>query len=358
MIFSERVRKMVEEGSAYPLATESEEEEEGAIKMCSNENPLGPSPKAVEAIELELDRVGRYPESLPIELKRAIGDYLGVDPLQVCVGNGSDEIMDLVCKATMDPGDRGLVPMPSFSWYELVYRVNAMRPKFIELEDFQWDSELLVEGMEDVEAAFIGRPNNPTGNSIREEGLRDLLETGKVVIVDEAYGEFAGYSVVDWVEEYENLLVLRTFSKLFGLAGIRVGYGIANEDLIEGLERVRPPFSVNRLAQKAAVAALKDREFMKKSKEMVLEGRDYLHEELVNLDFEVLPSDANFIMASPRPLGLNAQDICDYLSENGIIIRDLSGFRGAGPDWVRITVGTTEQNKRLIKTLKEYIEKG
>lgn len=353
-MISDRVREMVEEGAAYPLARSAKDEE--LVKLCSNENPYGPSPKAVEAIREELEELGRYPESFPIELKEAIGDRLGVSSSQVCVGNGSDEIMDLACKAFMNPGEGALIPIPSFSWYELTCRINAMEPKFVELQDFRWSSDDLVDEMGDASLTFIGRPNNPTGNSIEEEGLKELLDTGKTVVVDEAYADFSDYSVVSWIEDYDNLVVLRTFSKLFGLGGLRIGYGLGNAELVMALERVRPPFSVNHLAQTAAIAALEDEEFLEESREAILEGRDYLEEELENLGFEVLPSDANFLMASPRPLGWDAAEICDYLAEEGILIRNLSGFRGVGPDWVRITVGRPEDNELLIEALRKRIE--
>lgn len=355
-MISERVRKMIEEGVAYPLAASLEKDEEEPLKLCSNENPLGSSPKAVEVIKRKADEIVEYPESSALGLKRAISDYMRVNSSQICVGNGSDEVMDLVCKAFMDPGDKALIPIPTFSQYELACRVNATEPQFVELEDFQWNSKPLVEAMDDARVAFIGRPNNPTGNSIEDEGLRELLETGKMIIVDEAYGEFSDYSAVDWVSDYDNLLVLRTFSKIFGLAGLRVGYGVGNVEVIMALERIRPPFSVNRLAQEAGIAALEDDDFLEKSRDMVLEGRDYLYRELNDLGFEVLPSDSNFLMTTPKPRGLEISELCEYLSKEGILIRNLSGFRGAGDEWVRITVGTPEQNKRLIKTLRECME--
>lgn len=354
-MISERVRKMIEAGAAYPLAASPEEDRGEITKLCSNENPLGPSPKAVEAIKEGADEIGEYPESSSWRLKEAIGEYLGVNPSQVCVGNGSDEVMDLSCKAIMDPDDRALIPIPTFSQYELACRVNAIEPKFTELKNYQWNSEILIEEIGDARATFLGRPNNPTGNSISEEGLKNLLETGKMIIVDEAYGEFSETSVVDWIQDYDNLIVLRTFSKSFGLAGIRVGYGLSNSEIIKALERVRPPFSVNRLAQKAAIAALDDSEFLERTKEIVLEGREYLYRELRGLGLKVLPSEANFLMASPAPIGMEALEVCNYLNEKGILIRNLSGFRGASPEWFRITVGTSKQNKRLIDTLKKCI---
>ncbi len=356
-MISKRVREMMETGTTYPLAEYSEEEGD-LIKLCSNENPLGPSPKALKAVKEEAERIGEYPESASVELKEAIGDYIDVNPVEICVGNGSDEVLDLICKAFMDSGDKALVPIPTFSQYELVCRINSVEPKFLELEKFQWKAGKLIENMNDVKAAFIGRPNNPTGNGLDEKGLEELLETGKAIIVDEAYVEFEGDSVVSWVKNYDNLVVLRTFSKIFGLAGLRVGYGIANPELVMALETVRPPFSVNRLAQKAAFAALKDKDFLQESKEMILKGREYLARELENLGFKVLPSNANFLMVSPEPIELTATKLYDYLSENGIVIRNLSGFRGIEGEWIRITVGKPDQNKYLIKTLKELKEKG
>lgn len=354
-MISDRVQRMIEAGISYPLAKSSEEKKDEQEKLCSNENPLGASPKAVEVIKEHAGDIGEYPESHAIRLKEAIGEYIGVSPTQVCVGNGSDEIMDLICKATMDPGDKALIPIPTFSQYELASRINAVKPKFVELEDFRWDPDRLIEEMNDVKAAFIGRPNNPTGNSIDEAGLRKLIGTGKVIIVDEAYGEFSDYSVVDWTNDYDNLIVLRTFSKIFGLAGLRVGYGVANNELTMALERVRAPFSVNRLAQRAAIEALKDKEFIEKSKKIVREGRDYLKRNLEDLGFEVRPTDANFLMVGLSQLNLKAPEVRNYLSQEGFLIRDLSDFRGAGPEWIRITVGKPGQNKRLISSLREFL---
>lgn len=355
-MISKRVREMIEDGASYPLASSSDEEEIEFTKLCSNENPYGPSPKAIETIKSESENVGEYPESSSRELKEAISDYIGTSPVQICVGNGSDEIMDLACKSTMDPGDSALIPIPTFSQYALCCRANAMSVNYVELEDYRWNTQDLIEGMKNSKVVFIGRPNNPTGNSIDEEGLKELLDVGKMVIVDEAYVEFADYTVVDWVQDYDNLLVLRTFSKMFGLAGLRVGYGVCNSELATALERVRPPFSVNRLAQNAAVAALEDEEFLKKTRKAILDGREYLSDELEKLGFEVLSSDANFLMASPSPLGMDASDVCNYLSRKGILIRNLSGFKGVGSEWVRITVGKPDQNESLINALKSVVE--
>lgn len=354
-MLSRRVRELLEEQVEYPFSRSVREVKVGEIiKLSSNESPLGPSPKAVEAIKRESERVNLYPDPKAEKLKEAISGYLGVGEECIGIGNGSDELVDLICKAFMDPGDEVLIPLPTFSEYELACRINGGRPRFIELSDFKWDGKVLAKALRGARLAFIGRPNNPTGNGISEEGLEELLATGKLVVVDEAYAEFADYSTVDKIEKCDNLLVLRTFSKVFGLAGLRVGYILGRSELIQALDRVRAPFSVNSLALAAAVAALDDGEFLREVKNVVKNGREYLQRELPKLGLRVLPSDANFIMGNVGGLGTDAPTLCDFLAQQGILIRDLSGFRGAGSSWVRISVGTPEQNKRLVSMIKMY----
>jgi histidinol-phosphate aminotransferase len=354
-MLSKSVRELLEEQVEYPFARSVRgAKAREVIKLSSNENPLGSSPKAVEAIKRGSRRVNVYPDPKAEELKRAISGYLDVGEECIAIGNGSDELVDLICKAFMDPGDEVLIPLPTFSEYELACRINGGRPKFVELSDFKWDGKVLAKSLTKARLAFIGRPNNPTGNSISEGGLEELLATGKLVVVDEAYGEFAGYSTVGKIKKRDNLLVLRTFSKAFGLAGLRVGYVLGTPKLIQALERIRAPFSVNSLAQVAAVAALGDEKFLRRVKNVVKNGREYLQRELPKFGLRVLPSDANFIMANVGGLGTDAPSFCDFLARQGILIRDLSGFRGAGSNWVRITVGTPKQNKRLVSMIKRY----
>lgn len=354
-MLSRRVRQLSEEQVEYPFARSVREVKAGEIiKLSSNENPLGPPPKAVEAIRRMSRQVNVYPDPKAEKLRIAIGRYLDIDRECITVGNGSDELVDLVCKAFMDPDDEVLIPLPTFSEYELACRINGGRPRFVELSDFKWDAGVLARELRRARLAFIGRPNNPTGNSISEDGLEKLLATRKLVVVDEAYIEFADYSTVDKIEEYDNLLILRTFSKAFGLAGLRIGYGLGPQELIRALDRVRPPFSVSTLAQEAAVAALDDKPFLRRVKNVVKDGRRYLQRELPKLGLRVIPSDANFVMANVSGLGTDAPTFCDFLARRGILIRDLSRFRGAGRDWVRISVGTPKQNKRLMSMIRMY----
>jgi len=353
-MLSKRVSEMLKSRIKYPLARRYGAELAGAINLASNESPFGPSPKAIEAIKSEASRVGMYPNPQGEELKRATAGYIGVDFECVALGNGSDELVDLACKAFMDPGEKVLIPLPAFSIYELACRINGGLTEFLELPDLEWRAADLIRAMKDVRLAFIGRPNNPTGNGIDIEGLRELLDVGKLVVVDEAYVEFAGYSVAKEVKKRQNLLVLRTFSKAFGLAGLRVGYAIGSPELTEALEQVRAPFSVNSLAQAAAIAALRDRRYLRKVIAMIRKGRTYLRRELSRLGMRVLPSDANFLMVDVTPLGTDAPALCEFLAKKGILIRDLSNFRGAGPSWVRISVGKPEQNERLVAAIKQF----
>ncbi len=353
-MISKRVKEMLSSQISYPFARKYAIEAGNAINLASNESPYGPSPRVLRALEKSSTRIGSYPDPRASKLKLAISRYIGVERECVAVGNGSDEIFDLICKAFVDPGDEALIPLPTFSMYEIACRTNGGRPKFVELPNFEWRTAKLAREMGAVKLAFIGRPNNPTGNSMSIQGLNELLKTGKLIVVDEAYVEFAGYSISKQAPKKENLLVLRTFSKAFGLAGLRVGYAVGNSKLIEVLEKIRAPFSVNTIAQASAIEALRDRQYLRKVVTGVQKERAYLCRELSNLGMRVLPSDANFLMVDVSPLRTDASRICEFLAKLNILIRDLSNFRGVGTKWVRITVGTRLQNDRLMQTLKKF----
>ena len=353
-MISKRVSEMLSSRISYPFARKYDIERGKVINLASNESPYGPSPRVLQALKRSSARIGSYPDPRASKLKLAISRYVGVKQECVAVGNGSDEIVDLICKAFLDLGDKALIPLPTFSIYEIACRINGGKPKFIELPSFKWQVVELARKMGAVKLAFIGRPNNPTGNSISTQGLNELLKTGKLVVVDEAYAEFAGYSIAKQASKKENLLVLRTFSKAFGLAGLRVGYAVGNSKLIEVLEKIRAPFNINTLAQVAAIEALRDRRYLRKVVTEVRKERAYLCCELSKLRIRVLPSDANFLMVDISSLKTDASQICEFLAKRNILIRDLSNFRGVGTRWVRVTVGTRPQNEKLIKMLKKF----
>jgi histidinol-phosphate aminotransferase len=285
-------------------------------------------------------------------LKRAIGKYVGVGADEVVMGNGSDELMDLICKAFLDPGDRVLIPLPSFSMYELACRANGGTPIFYKLPNFEWRAGELARAAEKTKIAFVGRPNNPTGNMPSNEALDAIASNVKLVVIDEAYVEFARGSVIEYARRRKNMLVLRTFSKAFGLAGLRIGYAVGNPEFIRILERIRAPFNVNRIAQTAALAALGDLKYMKCVVRQIKAERERLRRELTRLGLRVFPSEANFLMVDVGVWGLSASKFCDYLAKEKIFVRDLSGFRGAGLSFVRITVGKTRENEKLLNAIK------
>jgi len=342
----------------YPLAKKYDLKESEIINLASNESPYGPSPKVLKALEAELGSIGRYPDPSARRLKKAIAGYLGVGQECVTLGNGSDELMDLVCKAFLNQGDRVLIPFPTFELYEISVRLYGARPVFLRLSppDFGWKADALKRAAKGTKLGFFGRPNNPTGNGVGLDLLRQLLKSCGLVVLDEAYVEFASGSAAKLAAREKNLIVLRTFSKAFGLAGLRVGYAVGNPRLIEVMERVRAPFNVNRLAQVAALAALNDRPYVARVVNTIRTGRDYLFRELDNVGLRPLPSEANFLTVDVSGWRMKSADFCDVLARRGIFVRDLSAFKGAGENYVRITVGTPEQNKKLVVELKKLKE--
>jgi histidinol-phosphate aminotransferase len=351
-LISSRVRDFLKSEISYPLAREYDVRAPEAVNLASNESPYGPSPKAVRALRKEIEFVRAYPDPKAMRLKRVIGRYVGVRAGGVVIGNGSDELMDLTCKAFLDPGDRVFVPIPSFSMYELACRTNGGVPIFYKLPNFEWRADELARAARGTKIAFVGRPNNPTGNMPSNGALSALASTAKLVVIDEAYVEFAQASVVKDVKRMKNVLVLRTFSKAFGLAGLRIGYAVGNPELIRVLERIRAPFNVNRIAQTAALAVLEDLRYMKRTVKKIKIERERLRRDLSGLELRVFPSEANFLMVDVGTWGLSAPEFCDHLAKEKIFVRDLSGFRGAGSSFVRITVGKPRENEKLLNAIK------
>jgi histidinol-phosphate aminotransferase len=307
----------------------------------------------LKVLRSEIVKVGFYPDPRCTQIKKAIAKYLGVKTENLCIGNGSDELIDLICKAFLSPRERVLIPVPTFALYELCAQIYGGSPVYCALPRFQWDERLLLRKSRNAKVVFLGRPNNPTGNMVDIATVKRLSKTARLLVVDEAYGEFAETSIATVAAESRNIVVLKTFSKAFGLAGLRIGYAVGPPTLIRVLEELRTPFNVNRLAQKAAVAALKDLKYLRKIVRAIKTQREWLSSKLQKLDLEVIPSRANFIMVGLERWGIDARTLTDVLVERKILVRDLSGFRGAGDKYVRITVGTPAQNKKLIKALKE-----
>ena len=332
---------------------------EGAIKLASNESPIGPSPRAVAAVRDALAGVHRYPDGASFALRRKLAARLGVDGSQLVFGCGADEILELIAKCVLGPGDACVYAWPSFAMYPIVVRGMGATPVPVPLDaGLAHDLAAMRRAITArTKLVFVCNPNNPTGTSVGARAFADFvasLPADLVLAVDEAYVEFARRPdfprSLEWLSRRPGTVVLRTFSKIYGLAGLRIGYGVADRELASYLERARHPFNVNRLAEAAAVAALDDAEHAERSRAVNADGMAYLSRELPALGVEVWPSDANFVLAR---IGAGA---CDRLLREGVIVRPLAGF--GMPEHVRISIGLPEENERLVKTLRRIREGG
>ena len=330
---------------------------QGSIKLASNENPLGPSPRAVAALHQALDGVHRYPDGASFALRAALSARLDIVPAQLVFGAGADEVLELLAKVLLGPGDEAVFAWPSFAMYPIVVKGMGASCVQVPLDDeFVHDLPAMVRAVgEKTKLVFVCNPNNPTGTSVGEaefDRFVEQLPADVVLAIDEAYVDFARRpdfpDALAWVRRRPGTIVLRTFSKILGLAGMRIGYGVADPELADYLQRARHPFNVNRLAEVAALAALDDGEFVARTQRNNAEGVEYLTRELTALDIEVWPTDANFLLAR------TGTNVHAGLLRAGVIVRPLAGF--GMPEHVRISIGLPEENERLIKTLRRMRE--
>ncbi len=329
------------------------------IKLASNENPLGPSPKALEAIKEELPYLHRYPEASGLELRSLLAERFGLSgPEEVVLGNGSNEVIDLLVRALVREGDEVLISHPSFLMYEKFTVASGGLVKVIPLKDMRHDLSSLARGVtERTQIVFLDNPNNPTGTIIEHEEfsrwLKDLPRD-LVVVLDEAYGEFVRSAKVargfEFFYSEPTVVVLRTFSKAYGLAGLRIGYGLMRRELAEVLNTIRQPFNVNKLAQKAALASLRDKAYLAQVQKMIWEGVDYLSQALRELGLHPYPTETNFILVD---LGRPARPIYEALLRRGIIVRSMEAY--GFPNCLRLTIGLPKENQALIKALSEVL---
>jgi histidinol-phosphate aminotransferase len=328
---------------------------DSALKMNSNENPLGASPKVAEAILKNMTQISEYPAGDAAELRVVLAEFLKLKSENLLIGNGSDEIIVMICAAYLKVGQNVLSSQPTFSEYRFGTLLAGAEYRFVPMQNFDHDDQALLNHIDNQTAiVFLCSPNNPTGLDLGAGRIKNFLEkipSQVLVVLDQAYVEFCtqntGQSTLALLEQYPNLLLLRTFSKAFGLAGLRVGYAIGHPQVINDLSRVKQPFNVGVLAQISAVAALSDKEHLQETLSLVQTGRDYLAKECAELGYRVLPSDANFIAVH---IGPKAKSMVDALEKSGVIIRWLNSFEM--PEWVRISVGTFEQNQKLIQLIK------
>jgi histidinol-phosphate aminotransferase len=359
MSLVDRVKPHIRELAPYKPGKPIEELERElgireSIKLASNENPLGPSPRAVEAVRGAADQIHRYPDGASFELRRALSERLGVGGNQIVFGCGGDEILELIAKTLMGPGDEVVYGWPSFAMYPIVIQGMGATGVPVPLDgDFVHDLDAMAAAVTDrTSLVMLCNPNNPTGTSVGAEAFDRFVEAlpeDVILAVDEAYWEFMRRpdrpDVIEWTSRRPGTLTLRTFSKVYGLAGLRIGYGVADPELASYLERARHPFNVNRLAEVGALAALDDEEHVRRTLELNATGIAYLTAELAGLGIETWPTDANFLLAR------TGADVFDALLSRGVIVRPMGGF--GLPDHVRISIGLPEENERLIKTLTE-----
>ena len=330
------------------------------IKLASNENPLGPSGKAVRAMRRAIREVHLYPEGTCFYLIKRLAEEFSLPENQVIVGNGSNEIIELLARGFLSEGDQVISSESTFLVYPILTQACGAEYVTVPTKDYRYDLKAIADAVtEKTKLIFIANPNNPTGTYVNASEVEEFLSrVPKDVIVcfDEAYVDFVEAKDFPHMLFYiksgrPNVVVLRTFSKAYGLAGLRVGYGLASPEIIGYLHKIRQPFNVNSLAQAAATAALDDRFFLWRTKRVVSGGRRYLYKRLKRLGLTYLPSQANFILADT---GQDADKVFETLLREGIIIRSMKAYGLS--TWIRVTVGRRSQNAQFYRILKKYLK--
>jgi histidinol-phosphate aminotransferase len=328
-----------------------------AIKLASNENPFGPSKKVREALYEKIQDVNRYPDGGCYYLREKLAKTLHVKGDQIIFGNGSDELIVFAVRALLDKGDEVIIAHPTFVIYRIVSKAAGIKINMVPLQDYHYN----LEGMEaaissDTKMIFIANPDNPTGtyNTIKEiEKFLDSIPDNIIVLIDEAYFEYAQSRYKDYPNSMnyfrkKNIIITRTFSKAYGLAGLRIGYGISQAQIIELMNKVREPFNVNSLAQEAAIAALEDTQHLSKVLEKTEKGEKQLYQGFTRLGIEYIPSATNFISVK---LGPQSESIVNEMMKYGVITRYLGAW--GLPEHIRITIGTEKENEKLLNVLEK-----
>lgn len=324
----------------------------GEIRLDTNTNVLGSNPAAAKYLAEGKWDLNGYPNTYSNGLREALAELYGLESDNVIAGNGSDELLDVTFKTFTNWGDNSVVPVPSYTLYDYFVKMNGGKALEVDLtDDFQLDVDAIVK--QDAKVAIMPSPNNPTGNCFRQKDIEEILSRfDGIVVVDEAYAEYADDAMIRRVDEFDNLVVLRTFSKAYAMAALRVGYAAANRKLADMMMRVKIPYSLNMVSEGAAIAAVKDQGFVRKSVDTVREQRPKLDAGLRKLGFETFPSDSNFILAR-SPIDHSA--LVSGLKERGILIRDF-GAKRRTENCVRTTIGTAELNTILLEKAEEVIE--
>jgi histidinol-phosphate aminotransferase len=329
------------------------------IKLASNENPLGPSPAALAAMEKTLKSLHLYPDGNAFYLKRALAARLALDPRQVIFGNGSNEIIEFIGHALLSPGDEVVVSQYCFAVYPIITHLFGGRLVTVPARNFGHDLTAMRKALTPrTRVIFVASPNNPTGTVVPPTELAEFIDAVPpeiLIAIDEAYVEFLD-KPADLLPrlrsgQQTNLLLMRTFSKIYGLAGLRLGYGLGHAELIAALEKIRQPFNTNALVQAGAIAALGDTEHVQRTRQNNAAGLRFYEEGFRRLKLEWIPSSANFILVRVG----DGSRICHALQESGVIVRPMAGY--ALPEWIRISVGTPSENQRCLAALQRVLIK-
>jgi histidinol-phosphate aminotransferase len=330
---------------------------EDIVKIASNENPLGPSPKAVKAIMKIADQLNRYPDGGCFYLKKRLARFLNVEPSSIIIGNGSNEIIEFVARAYLNEGEEVVIADPTFLIYKIVVAVQGGKAVSVPLKSFTYDLAAMKKAITpQTKIVFIANPNNPTGTSVGKDALEEFLNNvpaNLIVVVDEAYNEFVERpdfpNSLTYLDN-ANLIVLRTFSKAHGLSGLRIGYGVARRELIDYMEKIRQPFNVNALAQAAALASIEDTAFIANVRQFVLKEKRWLYARFDDMGIRYIKSDTNFILADVKKSG---REVFEAMLRQGVIVRAMDAYGLA--NYIRITVGTSAENKKCIKALTRVL---
>ena len=330
---------------------------EGIVKLASNENPFGPSPLAVAAMQKAVAGVNQYPDGNAFYLKQKLAAKLGVEPANLILGNGSNEIIEFVGHALLAPGDDVLVSQYCFAVYPIVTKLFGANLVTIPAKNYGHDLPAMLRAITPrTRIVFVANPNNPTGTLAPREELIQFVNDvpdDVLLVMDEAYVEFLQdpLDLVSLVRlgARKNLILMRTFSKIYGLAGLRIGYGVGNPEFIAALEKIRQPFNINLLAQTAALAALDDTEHVRKTRQNNFAGLEFFELAFRDWKLEFVPSHANFTLVRVGA----GQKVFEAMQKQGVIVRPMGGYQL--PEWIRISIGTPTENERCLRVLKEVL---
>lgn len=335
-----------------------------AIKLASNENPLGPGTKVISALQNELAELSRYPDGNGFTLKKALAKKYSVEIEQITLGNGSNDILEILTRAFVTPEHEIIFSQHAFAVYPIVTQAVGAKAVVVPAKNWGHDLDAMQQAITDkTRVIFIANPNNPTGTWLGEKELSAFLQVvpeNVLVVLDEAYFEFADNdhsaedypNGIEWSKQYPNLIVTRTFSKAYGLAGLRVGYSVSNSQVADILNRVRQPFNVNSLALKAAEVALNDVEYLEAGLKLNDKGMTQLISVFEKINLSYIPSVGNFVCVN---VGENAMKVYDDLLYEGVIVRPVANYEM--PEYLRITIGTEKENDRFITALKKVLNK-